>query len=148
MSDLNAINELCERGNILITSREETRVNAWLRIPDHMYMWLQISYYPCNYPALYVSTITTTEKALASHIIRKFHGSEWAVLKMNLEGVRLDDDTIVLRPEDMDEWGAIECLDYIRDEGIEYVEPAETAEVNLDEVRALCKQHRAEIIGT
>ena len=46
--------------------------------------------------------------------------------------------------KDPSDWGAIECLDYIRDQGIKYDEPAETAEVDLDEVRELCRDHAQE----
>jgi hypothetical protein len=38
---------------------------------------------------------------------------------------------------EVETWGAIECLDYIREYKLPYNEPEETADVDLDEVRNL-----------
>ncbi len=46
------------------------------------------------------------------------------------------------RVRQIETWGAAECLDYIRHHGVHYAEPEETADVDLDEVRALVRAHR------
>ena len=82
------INE-CERGNILLSHDEEPWMNAWLRLLGDK--WLQISYRPCNYPALDVSTVNISDEDLAEHIRTEFEGGLWYASKMNIEGVELDE---------------------------------------------------------
>lgn len=139
MGELEIINNLTERGGILLENREETQMNAWLPLEGNQ--WLQISYYPCNYPSLNVSVITITPKKLAAHIQANFSGRDVRVAKMNLPGVVVIDDTIGLCANDINDWEVAECLTYIRNNGIDYSEPADEADVNLAEVRRLCQEY-------
>jgi hypothetical protein len=82
-----------ERGNILLAHDEEFYLNAWIRLPDSQ--WLQIAYRNDNYPALEVSTITSTDEALAAHINKEFGGGLWSVRKLNIDGVNVKDNHIV-----------------------------------------------------
>lgn len=82
-----------ERGNILLAHDEEFYLNAWIRLPDSQ--WLQIAYRNDNYPALEVSTITSTDEALAAHINKEFGGGLWSVRKLNIDGVNVEDNHVV-----------------------------------------------------
>jgi len=82
-----------ERGNILLAHDEEFYLNAWIRLPESQ--WLQISYRNDNYPALEISTITSTDEALAAHINKEFGGGLWSVRKLNIDGVNVEDNHIV-----------------------------------------------------
>ena len=53
-----------------------------------------------------------------------------------LEGIAAEEDSAIT-----EDWGAIECLDYIREYDLPYDEPEETAEADLDEVRAIVRKH-------
>lgn len=82
-----------ERGNILLAHDEEFYLNAWIRLPDSQ--WLQIAYRSDNYPALEISTITSTDEALAAHINKEFGGGLWSVRKLNIDGVNVEDNHVV-----------------------------------------------------
>lgn len=46
--------------------------------------------------------------------------------------------------DDFECWGAAECLEYIRENGLNYDEPTDAAEVDLDQVRAICEKHMSD----
>lgn len=83
-----------ERGNILLANDEENWLNAWIRLPGEN-RWLQIAYRQENYPALDVSTVTITDEALAAHINKEFNSGGWTARKLNIEGVKVEDNHIV-----------------------------------------------------
>lgn len=87
-----------ERGNILLAHDEEFYLNAWIRLPDSQ--WLQIAYRSDNYPALEISTITSTDEALAAHINKEFGGGLWSVRKLNIEGVKVSLDNHIIGDDD------------------------------------------------
>lgn len=81
-----------ERGNIWLTNEEGAcNHNVWIRL--HGQKWLQIAIRPENYPGLTVNTITITDAELTAHIHKTCDGM--VVRKMNLPGVRVDDNYIL-----------------------------------------------------
>lgn len=153
MSDLNLINNLNERGGNLLTHAEERRLVAWLPIPDKKDLWLEITYYQDNYPSLSVSVLTSTEASLAEHITRKFgRQMEWYVSKINLPGVTVEDDHVVLTPTHVDGWSAEHCLDFINDHSLndeisdslenpKFPMSEAAAADRLSQLREVCKQY-------
>jgi len=91
-----------ERGNILITNTEENWLNAWTKVPTmegHDDVWLQIAFRAGNYPALLVETVRLTEAELAKHINEHFSEETWVVHKMNIDGVKLDENNRIVSDE-------------------------------------------------
>lgn len=70
-----------ERGNVLIVHREEPWFNAWIRVEGDIR--LEISWRPCNYPALTVQTVKVSDDELFVHMIEQF-SDMWRIEKFNL----------------------------------------------------------------
>lgn len=87
----------CERGNIWLTHTEEDYHNAWFRLEGDF--WLQVSIRPCNYPGFEVNTVAISDRRLAAHIRKQFGNGVWRAMKMNLDGVALDGDGLVIGEE-------------------------------------------------
>ena len=89
---------LCEteRGNIWIINTEDNGMqNAYIKLVRND-EWLEIITRPSNYPGLCVSTIRMSEKELAKHITSEFGGGSWLSRKMNIDGVCLTEDNIII----------------------------------------------------
>jgi hypothetical protein len=88
-----------ERGNIYLVHIEENWHNAWINLFG--FLWLEISIRPCNYPALNVACVSISDEKLAEHINKEFGGGLWKAMKMNIQGVKLDEDSTIIGTEEV-----------------------------------------------
>lgn len=89
-----------ERGNTWLVDDDGNHV-MWVNITDKIRM--EISICPQNYPGLNVCILSlehSTDEHLAKHIHEKCVG--WYARKCNIEGVRIEDDTIIDTSETVD----------------------------------------------
>ena len=93
--------DVCERGNILLIHDEENWMNGWMRLAPKL--WLQVSYRPCNYPALNISAASVSDEELAAHITKEFGNGLWFASKLNLDGVELSSDGHILGGDEDEE---------------------------------------------
>lgn len=78
---------LSERGNTLLTNDDSFM--AWMKLEPNL--WLQVSWFPENYPALNIHSFEATEQEVAK-MIQTFSG--WMVRKINVDGVKINDGLI------------------------------------------------------
>jgi hypothetical protein len=82
----------CERGNIWLSDEDGDHI-AWFRFGIGNDQWLKVSVVPGNFPGFQIATVIFTEKQLAAHIRSQCAG--WRVNRLNIEGVKIEDDCVV-----------------------------------------------------